>query len=192
MEPDRPLGVSTRDDVPEPSHVPAQLEKRPATLLRLFLAGDADGDVQFANVVASEGAIAATAINTGLQREDSVQDLWKLSKVAHQDRSGRPWPEILARVQQRVRITQLGDDLLGVASVLLSPSKVSLPQGLKTFITSRSFFSEAGQIFHLHVFPSTLSRFAAFSPETNGRAGKWGLMRKRTENAAAGRLLHAA
>ena len=38
-----------------------------------ILAGDADGDVQFAIVAASEGAIAATAINHELQREDSVQ-----------------------------------------------------------------------------------------------------------------------
>jgi len=36
----------------------------------LFLAGDADGDVQFAIVAASEGAIAATAINAELQEED--------------------------------------------------------------------------------------------------------------------------
>lgn len=36
----------------------------------LFLAGDADGDVQFAVVAAAEGAIAATAINAELQEED--------------------------------------------------------------------------------------------------------------------------
>jgi thioredoxin reductase len=36
----------------------------------LFLAGDADGDVQFAIVAAAEGAIAATAINRELQDED--------------------------------------------------------------------------------------------------------------------------
>jgi len=36
----------------------------------LFLAGDVDGDVQFAIVAAAEGAIAATAINTELQEED--------------------------------------------------------------------------------------------------------------------------
>ena len=36
----------------------------------LFLAGDADGDVQFAIVAAAEGAIAATAINRELQEED--------------------------------------------------------------------------------------------------------------------------
>jgi thioredoxin reductase len=36
----------------------------------LFLAGDADGDVQFAIVAAAEGAIAATAINSELDEED--------------------------------------------------------------------------------------------------------------------------
>ena len=36
----------------------------------LFLAGDADGDIQFAIVAAAEGAIAATAINRELQEED--------------------------------------------------------------------------------------------------------------------------
>jgi thioredoxin reductase len=36
----------------------------------LFLAGDADGDVQFAVVAAAEGAIAATAINSELQEDD--------------------------------------------------------------------------------------------------------------------------
>jgi thioredoxin reductase len=36
----------------------------------LFLAGDADGDVQFAIVAAAEGAIAATAINAELQEEN--------------------------------------------------------------------------------------------------------------------------
>ncbi len=36
----------------------------------LFLAGDVDGDVQFAIVAAAEGAIAATAINSELQEED--------------------------------------------------------------------------------------------------------------------------
>jgi thioredoxin reductase len=38
----------------------------------LFLAGDADGDVQFAIVAAAEGAIAATAINRELQEEDCI------------------------------------------------------------------------------------------------------------------------
>ena len=36
----------------------------------LFLAGDADGDVQFVIVAAAEGAIAGTAINRELQDED--------------------------------------------------------------------------------------------------------------------------
>jgi thioredoxin reductase len=36
----------------------------------LFLAGDADGEVQFAIVAAAEGAIAATAINKLLQQDD--------------------------------------------------------------------------------------------------------------------------
>jgi thioredoxin reductase len=35
----------------------------------LFLAGDADGDVQFAIVAAAEGAIAATAIHAELQED---------------------------------------------------------------------------------------------------------------------------
>jgi thioredoxin reductase len=39
----------------------------------LFLAGDADGDVQFAIVAAAEGAIAATAINRELQDEGNHQ-----------------------------------------------------------------------------------------------------------------------
>jgi thioredoxin reductase len=36
----------------------------------LFLAGDADGDVQFAIVAAAEGAVAATAVNAELLEED--------------------------------------------------------------------------------------------------------------------------
>jgi thioredoxin reductase len=39
----------------------------------LFIAGDADGDVQFAIVAAAEGVIAATAINRELQQE-SLKD----------------------------------------------------------------------------------------------------------------------
>jgi thioredoxin reductase len=38
----------------------------------VFVAGDADGDVQFAIVAAAEGAIAATAINTLLQKQDQL------------------------------------------------------------------------------------------------------------------------
>jgi thioredoxin reductase len=44
--------------------------KQGAGVCGLFLAGDADGDVQFAIVAAAEGAIAATAINRELQDED--------------------------------------------------------------------------------------------------------------------------
>lgn len=36
----------------------------------VFVAGDADGDVQFAIVAAAEGAIVAAAINRDLQDED--------------------------------------------------------------------------------------------------------------------------
>jgi len=44
--------------------------KQGAGVRGLFLAGDADGDVQLAIVAAAEGAIAATAINRELQDED--------------------------------------------------------------------------------------------------------------------------
>jgi thioredoxin reductase len=44
--------------------------KQDAGVRGLFLAGDADGDVQFAIVAAAEGATAATAINRELQDED--------------------------------------------------------------------------------------------------------------------------
>ncbi len=44
--------------------------KQNAGVCGLFLAGDADGDVQFAIVAAAEGATAATAINRELQDED--------------------------------------------------------------------------------------------------------------------------
>jgi thioredoxin reductase len=40
----------------------------------LFLAGDADGEVQFAIVAAAEGAVAAVAINHLLQEEDQKND----------------------------------------------------------------------------------------------------------------------
>jgi thioredoxin reductase len=36
----------------------------------LFLAGDADGEVQFAIVAAAEGAVAAVAINHALQEDE--------------------------------------------------------------------------------------------------------------------------
>jgi thioredoxin reductase len=45
--------------------------KQGAGVCGMFLAGDADGDVQFAIVAAAEGAIAATAINRELQDEDT-------------------------------------------------------------------------------------------------------------------------
>jgi thioredoxin reductase len=44
--------------------------KQGSGVLGLFLAGDADGDVQFAIVAAAEGATAATAINAELLEED--------------------------------------------------------------------------------------------------------------------------
>jgi thioredoxin reductase len=46
-------------------------EKKQHTCVEgVFVAGDADGDVQFAIVAAAEGATAATAINELLQRQD--------------------------------------------------------------------------------------------------------------------------
>jgi thioredoxin reductase len=45
-------------------------KKQKTNVLGLFLAGDADGDVQFAIVAAAEGAIAATAINKLLEEDD--------------------------------------------------------------------------------------------------------------------------
>jgi thioredoxin reductase len=48
-----------------------QTQKKQRTFVDgLFVAGDADGDVQFAIVAAAEGATAATAINTLLQKQD--------------------------------------------------------------------------------------------------------------------------
>jgi thioredoxin reductase len=53
----------------EEKHV--KTEKKQKTCVEgLWVAGDADGDVQFAIVAAAEGAIAATAINTLLQQQD--------------------------------------------------------------------------------------------------------------------------
>src|SRR4051794_29290038 len=65
------------------SHLPAMLgceskgdnqirthDKQRTCIPGLFLAGDADGDVQFVIVAAAEGARAATAINRELQEED--------------------------------------------------------------------------------------------------------------------------
>jgi len=45
-------------------------DKQRTCIPGLFLAGDADGDVQFVIVAAAEGARAATAINRELQDED--------------------------------------------------------------------------------------------------------------------------
>jgi thioredoxin reductase len=44
--------------------------KQQTNIPGVFLAGDADGDVQFAIVAAAEGATAAVAINRELQKED--------------------------------------------------------------------------------------------------------------------------
>lgn len=51
----------------------------------LYLAGDADGDVQFVIVAAAEGATAATAINRDLQDEDRgmaepIRDAWRFTE----------------------------------------------------------------------------------------------------------------
>jgi thioredoxin reductase len=49
----------------------AQTKERQDTRIPgLFVAGDADGEVQFAIVAGGEGAIAATAINKALQEDD--------------------------------------------------------------------------------------------------------------------------
>jgi thioredoxin reductase len=45
-------------------------KKQHTSVSGVFIAGDADGDVQFAIVAAAEGAIAASAINRELQAED--------------------------------------------------------------------------------------------------------------------------
>jgi thioredoxin reductase len=45
-------------------------EKQGTNVDGVFIAGDADGDVQFIVVAAAEGATAAVAINSELQRED--------------------------------------------------------------------------------------------------------------------------
>jgi thioredoxin reductase len=62
-----PLMLGCRCD----DHGLIQTKKKQGTGVRgLFLAGDADGDVQLAIVAAAEGAVAATAINRELQDED--------------------------------------------------------------------------------------------------------------------------
>jgi len=68
------------------SHLPAQLgcdrneqdmvragDRQGTGIRGLFLAGDADDDVQFTIVAAAEGAKAATAINRELQEEDRTR-----------------------------------------------------------------------------------------------------------------------
>jgi thioredoxin reductase len=45
-------------------------QKQSTAIPGLFLAGDIDGDIQFAIVAAAEGATAAVAINTELQEEE--------------------------------------------------------------------------------------------------------------------------
>ena len=45
--------------------------KQQTNISGLFIAGDADGDVQFAIVAAAEGATAAVAINSQLLKEDA-------------------------------------------------------------------------------------------------------------------------
>jgi thioredoxin reductase len=47
--------------------------KQKSDIPGLYLAGDADGDVQFAIVAAAEGATAAVAINRELQEEDRAE-----------------------------------------------------------------------------------------------------------------------
>src|SRR4051794_31412501 len=72
-----------KTDQAQRSHLPAMLgceskvgnqirthDKQRTCMPGLFLAGDADGDVQFVIVAAAEGARAATAINRELQDED--------------------------------------------------------------------------------------------------------------------------
>ena len=50
-----------------------QTERKQSTCVDgVFVAGDADGDTQFAVVAAAEGAIAATAINALLQKQDML------------------------------------------------------------------------------------------------------------------------
>jgi thioredoxin reductase len=62
------LGCATRDT--ETARLTNTSAKQRTSVSGLFLAGDADGDVQFAIVAAAEGATAAVAINRELQDED--------------------------------------------------------------------------------------------------------------------------
>jgi thioredoxin reductase len=59
------LGCKFDDD-----HLAQTKEHQDTRIPGLFVAGDADGEVQFAIVAAAEGAIAATAINKALQEDD--------------------------------------------------------------------------------------------------------------------------
>jgi thioredoxin reductase len=59
------LGCEAKEDNQIRTH-----DKQRTCLPGLFLAGDADGDVQFVIVAAAEGARAAVAINRELQEED--------------------------------------------------------------------------------------------------------------------------
>lgn len=64
----RRLGCMTK----EKGHVETT-SKQATSVPGIFLAGDADGDVQFAIVAAGEGATAATAINKELNDEDCTR-----------------------------------------------------------------------------------------------------------------------
>jgi thioredoxin reductase len=59
------LGIKSDDD----NHMKTG-KKQTTRIPGLFLAGDADGEVQFAIVAAAEGAVAAVAINHVLQEDD--------------------------------------------------------------------------------------------------------------------------
>ena len=61
----RCLGCTFDQETDDGTH-----EKQRTNVSGLFLAGDADGDVQFVIVAAGEGATAAVAINRELQEED--------------------------------------------------------------------------------------------------------------------------
>lgn len=61
----RALGCTFCEETDDGTH-----DKQRTNVPGLFLAGDADGDVQFVIVAAGEGATAAVAINRELQEED--------------------------------------------------------------------------------------------------------------------------
>jgi thioredoxin reductase len=64
-----PLPAALGCDLDEKGHVRTR-ESQHTGIEGLYLAGDADGHVQFVIVAAAEGAIAAVAINRELQQED--------------------------------------------------------------------------------------------------------------------------